>query len=173
MTEFILLEHELQTERKDSRSLTGERIEGGGVGFAPSLSQGPPWGGTSSQSSFSSITENKGDHLGEGGRQRGGAADGACGVEPQPWVHTLEVEQVLAVGQAPEDICILVVCQAYGAAQRVPGVLLGPAVGCRRLDLGVEQLRVVHEGGLVDARLHVHRCHLVDAVVAAALRRSS
>ncbi|MQL78945.1 hypothetical protein Taro_011369, partial [Colocasia esculenta] len=46
-------------KRKNSRSLTGEGIEGGGVDFAPSLSQGPPWGGASSQSSFLSIAENK------------------------------------------------------------------------------------------------------------------
>ncbi|MQM17303.1 hypothetical protein Taro_050271 [Colocasia esculenta] len=46
-------------EGEDSRSLTGEGIEGRGVGFTPSLSQGPPWGGASSQSSFLSIAENK------------------------------------------------------------------------------------------------------------------
>ncbi|MQL95790.1 hypothetical protein Taro_028456 [Colocasia esculenta] len=45
---------------RGSQSLTGEGIEGGGLGFAPSPSQGPPWGGASSQSSFS-IVENKQD----------------------------------------------------------------------------------------------------------------
>ncbi|MQM11199.1 hypothetical protein Taro_044100 [Colocasia esculenta] len=35
-------------EGEDSRSLTGEGIEGGGVGFAPTPSREPPWTETTS-----------------------------------------------------------------------------------------------------------------------------
>ncbi|RZR76392.1 hypothetical protein BHM03_00001126 [Ensete ventricosum] len=92
----------------------------------------------------------------QGTGDRRGAADGARRARPQPWIHAVEMEEVAALRQQPQHVRVLIVGEAYGTASRRRAPLL-------ELSLRVEDLRVAHQRGLVEACLHVHvrRHHVV------------